>query len=176
MFNEFRGNRKKLAESQLTFARLMVKTLKDNGILTDSQIESIVKSSLKQEEWTEEVIDIIFYPSRQWDREWERRRASRARSRQRAYERNQRRYEQARQNNNRWWDDFFRNSRSQSDQYSGVNEAIKFFGFESMPDIESLKRRYRELAMKLHPDKGGSTATFQKFQDHKEVLFRRLGL
>lgn len=175
MFNEFRGNKKKLAEAQLAFARLMKETLRDNGLLNDSQIEDIVKSSLKQEEWTEEVIDIIFHSYRQWEREWERRSAARARNRERARQRNERRQEQARQNNNRWWDDFYRNSRSH-DPYAGVNEAMQFFGFSSMPDIDSLKRRYRELAMKLHPDKGGSTAVFQQFQNHKEVLFRRAGL
>lgn len=45
---------------------------------------------------------------------------------------------------------------------------LNFFrGITNIPDLET---RYRELAMKFHPDKGGSTQEFQSMNDEYKRL------
>jgi curved DNA-binding protein CbpA len=46
--------------------------------------------------------------------------------------------------------------------------------FNSPQTLEDLKRQYRELSLKHHPDKGGDTATMQAINAEYEQLFRRL--
>lgn len=60
--------------------------------------------------------------------------------------------------------------------HGNLANALHFFGFLAMPDAGELKKRYHQLVMKLHPDKGGDTAIFQRFQDHKDLLYRKAGL
>ena len=58
-----------------------------------------------------------------------------------------------------------------SPSISEVQEAKVFFGFESMPNEQELKKKYRELAKKYHPDiNGGDDADMQKLNHYRDVL------
>ncbi len=46
--------------------------------------------------------------------------------------------------------------------------------FNNISDLTQAKLRYRELAKKLHPDKGGSAAEFQRMQDEYQALLLKL--
>lgn len=43
----------------------------------------------------------------------------------------------------------------------------------TVKDEESIKRAYKKLAMKHHPDKGGTEENFKKLQQAKDVLLRK---
>ena len=47
---------------------------------------------------------------------------------------------------------------------------IEFNGLRRSRSQEELKKEYRKLARKLHPDKGGSTSMFQRLQNLYERL------
>lgn len=174
-FNEIRGIAKKTAIAQVNTVRNTYNAIMATGAIPHEQAREIVISSLPDSPYRDEVIDIVFYPSRQWNREYNRRQ-----------ERANRRYESRRQRSRDWWDNYYRQqnsngnhggyNQSSGNAYSGLATALAFFGFSAMPGLDELKKRYRELALQLHPDKGGSTAKFQEFQNHKELLFRRAGL
>jgi curved DNA-binding protein CbpA len=42
--------------------------------------------------------------------------------------------------------------------------------FQNITDLEQAKKRYRMLAMELHPDKGGSAIEFQQLLDEYKIL------
>ena len=45
--------------------------------------------------------------------------------------------------------------------------------FNNIADFEQAKKRYRELAKQMHPDRGGSSEAFQHLQqEYQEVLLR----
>jgi len=46
--------------------------------------------------------------------------------------------------------------------------------FTNPQTLEELKKQYRALSMKHHPDKGGNTATMQAVNAEYEVLFKKL--
>lgn len=46
--------------------------------------------------------------------------------------------------------------------------------FEGITDLEKAKQRYRELAKRLHPDKGGTANEFQKMQEEYRLLLMGL--
>jgi curved DNA-binding protein CbpA len=46
--------------------------------------------------------------------------------------------------------------------------------FNNPQTLEELKKQYRELAMKHHPDKGGNTATMQEVKNEYDHLFEIL--
>ena len=46
--------------------------------------------------------------------------------------------------------------------------------FDDINDLETLKKRYRELANKHHPDRGGDTAVFQKINNQNEEAVKRI--
>jgi curved DNA-binding protein CbpA len=46
--------------------------------------------------------------------------------------------------------------------------------FKNPQTLEELKKQYRELAFKHHPDKGGETAVMQEIKNEYDVLFAKL--
>jgi DnaJ-class molecular chaperone len=56
-------------------------------------------------------------------------------------------------------------------------EAMKLFGFkvESKQTCVSIKKKYRELALKVHPDQGGNAALFILINKAFEVLYKVFG-
>lgn len=57
-----------------------------------------------------------------------------------------------------------------------LHEALEIFGFKDGEDIDSteLKKRYRKLALKHHPDHGGDTDKFKDINEANSVLLNRL--
>lgn len=57
-----------------------------------------------------------------------------------------------------------------------LHEALEIFGFKDGEDIDSteLKKRYRKLALKNHPDHGGDTDKFQDINEANSMLLNRL--
>lgn len=55
-------------------------------------------------------------------------------------------------------------------------EALNILGFKDGEDIDSteLKKRYRKLALKYHPDHGGDTEKFKEINEANSILLRRL--
>lgn len=64
--------------------------------------------------------------------------------------------------------------RNPSQQYESSNSVkyYEIFGFSNFPDPDELKKRYRSLCQRLHPDKGGDTQLFQLIQQAYEKLER----
>jgi hypothetical protein len=58
---------------------------------------------------------------------------------------------------------------------SEVQEAKVFFGFETIPTEQELKKKYRELAKKYHPDiNGGDDADMQKLNHYRDILTKSI--
>lgn len=57
-----------------------------------------------------------------------------------------------------------------------LHEALEIFGFKDGEDINSteLKKRYRKLAFKYHPDHGGDTDKFKDINEANSMLLNRL--
>lgn len=57
-----------------------------------------------------------------------------------------------------------------------LHEALEIFGFKDGEDIDSteLKKRYRKLAFKYHPDHGGDTDKFKDINEANSMLLYRL--
>jgi len=46
--------------------------------------------------------------------------------------------------------------------------------FNNITDFEQVKKRYRELAKQMHPDRGGSSEAFQQLQQEYQAVLLRL--
>lgn len=57
-----------------------------------------------------------------------------------------------------------------------LHEALEIFGFKDGEDIDSteLKKRYRKLALKNHPDHGGDADKFKDINEANLMLLNRL--
>lgn len=57
-----------------------------------------------------------------------------------------------------------------------LHEALEIFGFKDGEDIDSteLKKRYRKLAFKYHPDHGGDADKFKDINEANSILLNRL--
>lgn len=57
-----------------------------------------------------------------------------------------------------------------------LHEALEIFGFKDGEDINSteLKKRYRKLALKNHPDHGGDTDKFKDINEANSMILNRL--
>lgn len=65
------------------------------------------------------------------------------------------------------------NLRCESSLSRKSNNSVKYyeiFGFSNPPNPDDLKKRYRFLRQRLHPDKGGDTQLFQLIQQVYEQL------
>lgn len=67
----------------------------------------------------------------------------------------------------------------QNGQFNGrpamgeVQKAKEFFGFTSEPTKDEIKRKYKELARKYHPDMSeGSEEKFKELNHYKDVLLK----
>lgn len=85
-----------------------------------------------------------------------------------------------RQNSNFDFKDFdFNNFNQQFAQKPAFNEVEKakdFFGFTHTPTKEEIKKRYKELAKKYHPDINNSDDTLmQELNHYKDVLLKYVG-
>lgn len=63
-----------------------------------------------------------------------------------------------------FWVSFYAGSRR--------SEALEVLGLEESADLHEAQRRYRELAMRHHPDRGGDPAEFRAIQEAIAVLRR----
>lgn len=57
-----------------------------------------------------------------------------------------------------------------------LHEALEIFGFKDGEDIDSteLKKRYRKLAFRYHPDHGGDADKFKDINEANSMLLNRL--
>lgn len=73
----------------------------------------------------------------------------------------------------------FNNFNQQFAQRPGLGEVEKakeFFGFSHTPTKEEVKKRYKELARKYHPDINNSDdSLMQELNHYKDVLFQHIG-
>ncbi len=57
----------------------------------------------------------------------------------------------------------------------GEDDPLVLFGLRADSTWEDVSRRWRELAVQHHPDKGGDPVVFKKYGAAFEVLERRFG-
>ncbi|OCL82485.1 J domain-containing protein [Arcobacter porcinus] len=73
----------------------------------------------------------------------------------------------------------FNNSNYQNSFYangSKLNEAKDFFGFSDSFSKDEIKKRYKELAKKYHPDlNGGDEEKMKKLNDFRDILMKSIG-
>lgn len=63
-----------------------------------------------------------------------------------------------------------RNSSAWSHESSSSVKNYELFGFSAFPQPEELKKRFRSIRQKLHPNKGGDEQLFQLFEQVYETL------
>lgn len=63
-----------------------------------------------------------------------------------------------------WQNENLKSNSSWSHEASGSVKYYELFGFSEFPQQEELKKRFRLIRQKLHPDKGGDKQLFQLFE------------
>ena len=164
MFDNFTKSEQTKARLDFRACKAVFDALRTAG-KTDNEMKNTLSAMLAGKKWKDEIIQELFHPYNSYKRR-EQKQRSQWEEKQKEYQRNY----------NRWY--YNRQDNRQSNNYGGstLDKALKFFGFSSMPNAAELKKRYRELALKNHPDKGGETAVFQELQNHKDRLYARAGL
>lgn len=86
-------------------------------------------------------------------------------------------FQQGQQNFN--FNDFnnFRNGHyTQPTSFSEINDAKEFFGFTSEPSRDEIKKVYKHLARKYHPDiNGGDDTMMKKLNNYRDILMQAFG-
>lgn len=52
------------------------------------------------------------------------------------------------------------------------SDSFQYLGLPETAEEEQIKRRYREMSLKVHPDKGGSQEEFIKLTEHKNKCLK----
>jgi hypothetical protein len=68
-------------------------------------------------------------------------------------------------------DDFFEEFKEFFAEKNQI-DCYVYFGVDFFADKEVIKKKYRELALKLHPDKGGDTEKFVELQTMYEKIMK----
>ncbi|HYX37774.1 MAG: hypothetical protein M3Q07_20175 [Pseudobdellovibrionaceae bacterium] len=55
-----------------------------------------------------------------------------------------------------------------------IGEAMRFMEFQQLPNFDDLRQRYRVMAHRLHPDRGGSEDRFKQLTQHYKSLLQHL--
>jgi len=67
---------------------------------------------------------------------------------------------------NKWLDDFWQAFTIQDE----ISQAFSILSLPAGSDIKDITRRYRQLSMRHHPDRGGNSDDFQQIQKAMKVL------
>lgn len=168
MFDRLSTADKRKAKIDFEQAKIIHEFMTSAG-KSEDEIKTKINEKFAGKAWLDEIIQVIFNA-------YEYKRQEQRRRNQERYERESNRREEQHRQWREQWSGYNRTSSPPPPQGISLNEALQFFGFTTLPDKTELKRQYLMLALKLHPDKGGDTAIFQKFQNYKEILWRRAGL
>ena len=70
--------------------------------------------------------------------------------------------------------DIIQTSREKQTRGADTRKVLNMKYFENCKNIEELKKMYRKLAVKNHPDRGGSIEAMQEINAEYEVLLKKL--